>query len=139
MKNLISCMMIVICVSTAFAFKPANVWKYASRSSTLHMVAQNKTFWLYGMMMQSGTGAGELLVSGSTFWLDSPASKSWAQTFDPPVVFEGGTVFSCDIFQGSIMIWGYEGDVNEDAQLFPLQDKNGIGQMRVESEIGQKE
>ncbi|MBN2621394.1 hypothetical protein JXB22_09940 [candidate division WOR-3 bacterium] len=116
-----------VCVSSAYAFKPANRWKYASRSGNLYMVSQGKTFWLYGLMMQSGTGAAELLVSGSTFWLDSPDTKSWGQTFDPPIAFDEGTVFSCDIFQGSILIWGYEGDTNDDAGLIPQSDDDVTG------------
>jgi hypothetical protein len=128
MKRIIFLIIIIILwVSSAYAFKPANVWKYASRSGNMYMVSQGKTFWLYGFMMQSGTGAAELLVSGTTFWLDSPDTKSWGQTFEPPIAFEEGTVLSCDIFQGSIMIWGYEGDTNEDAGLTPDPNDESVG------------
>jgi len=120
-------LLLLLCISTAYAFKPANIWKYSSRSGNLYMVSQGKTFWLYGFMMQSGTGAGELLVSGSTFWLDAPDTKSWGQIFDPPIAFDEGAVFSCDIFQGSILIWGYEGNTNEDAQVVPERDEDAIG------------
>jgi hypothetical protein len=128
MKKMIFIVIILsVCVSSAYAFKSANVWKYSSRSGNLYMVSQGKTFWLYGFMMQSGTGAAELLVSGSTFWLDSPDTKSWGQIFDPPIAFDEGTVFSCDIFQGSILIWGYEGITNEDAGLTPQPGDDVIG------------
>ena len=118
---------IALCVSFARAFKPANVWKYMSRSGNIYMVSQDKTFWLYGFMMQSGTGAAELIINSTTFWLDAPDSKSWSQTFDPPIAFDEGTIFSCDIFQGSILIWGYEGDINDDARLAPEPDADAVG------------
>ena len=127
----------LVFISTLYAFKPANVWKYSSRSGNLYMVSQSKTFWLYGFMMQSGTGAAELLVSGTTFWLDAPDTKSWGQTFDPPIAFDEGTIFSCDIFQGSILIWGYEGDTNEDAQILPASDDDQIGALEHNEEISQ--
>jgi|GEM_PF-2716433 len=140
-KILVVSILLLICLSTADAFKPANIWKYASRSGNLYMVSQGKTFWFYGFMMQSGTGAGELLVSGSTFWLDSPDCKSWGQTFDPPIAFDEGTVFSCDIFQGSILIWGYEGETNEDAGLAPQPDKDAVGsiELPIKEEVSQIE
>jgi hypothetical protein len=119
--------MITLCVSSVYAFKPANIWKYTSRSGNLYMVSQDKTFWLYGFMMQSGTGAAELIVNSTTFWLDAPDSRSWSQIFDPPIAFDEGTIISCDIFQGSILIWGYEGDANEDVGCVPGQNQEVIG------------
>ena len=126
-RTLLISIVVLMCASMAFAFKPANIWKYSSRSGNLYMVSQGKTFWLYGFMMQSGTGAAELLISSNTFWLDAPDTKSWGQTFDPPIAFDEGTVFSCDIFQGSVLIWGYEGDSNEDARVLPKPDNDCIG------------
>lgn len=133
-KMLFIIIILAFCASTAYAFKSANIWKYTSRSGNLYMVSQGKTFWLYGFMMQSGTGAAELLVSGTTFWLDSPDSKSWSQTFDPPIMFDEGTIFSCDIFQGSVLIWGYEGDSNEDAGAIPGSDNDAVGSSEPKTE-----
>jgi hypothetical protein len=134
-KVLFVLILLLVCVSTVYAFKPANIWKYSSRSGNMYMVSQGKTFWLYGFMMQSGTGAAELLVSANTFWLDAPDTKPWGQTFDPPIAFEDGTIFSCDIFQGSILIWGYEGDTNEDARMVPASDDDQIGALEHNEEI----
>jgi len=104
--------MLFFSIQFLFAYEPANVWKYTNQSGTIYTVPVGRTFWLYGMMFQSDRSSSELRVNGEIFWRDGPETKSWGHNFYPPIKFPSGTVFSADLFQASIMIYGYEGTSN---------------------------
>lgn len=112
--------LLLVSFSLLTAYEAANIWKYRDDSGMLYTVPPGETFWLYGMMFQSDRTSSSLLVNGQPFWRDGPETDSWGMNFDPPIRFASGSVFSVDVFQASVMIYGYEGKSNSEGMGFYL-------------------